>query len=53
MPLVVVTTSPRVPPGLLSHQAWQALRSGQVLTGSPAHPQLPYLAEAGRRGRPS
>ncbi|TMR97633.1 MazG family protein [Nonomuraea basaltis] len=47
MPLVVVTTSPRVAPGLLSHQAWQALRSGPVLTGSAAHPQLPYLAEAG------
>ncbi|MGI5273489.1 MazG family protein [Nonomuraea sp. CA-218870] len=47
MPLVVVTTSPRVPPGLLSHQAWQALRSGPVLTGSPDHPQLPYLADAG------
>jgi NTP pyrophosphatase (non-canonical NTP hydrolase) len=47
MPLVVVTTSPRIAPGLLSHHAWQALRSGQVLTGSPAHPQLPYLAEAG------
>ncbi|MEV4577216.1 MazG family protein [Nonomuraea jabiensis] len=47
MPLTVVTTSPRVPPGLLSHQAWQALRSGPVLTGSAAHPQLPYLAEAG------
>ncbi|QYC45042.1 Nucleoside triphosphate pyrophosphohydrolase [Nonomuraea coxensis DSM 45129] len=47
MPLVVVTTSPRVAPGLLSHQAWQALRSGPVLTGDAAHPQLPYLAEAG------
>ncbi|MET7328575.1 MazG family protein [Nonomuraea sp. NPDC005650] len=47
MPLTVVTTSPRVPPGLLSHQAWQVLRSGPVLTGSAAHPQLPYLAEAG------
>ncbi|MFI6712070.1 MazG family protein [Nonomuraea sp. NPDC050478] len=47
MPLVVVTTSPRVAPGLLSHQAWQAFRSGPVLTGSPDHPQLPYLAEAG------
>ncbi|MCK2213205.1 MazG family protein [Actinomadura sp. ATCC 31491] len=47
MPLVVVTTSPRVAPGLLSHQAWQALRSGPVLTGAAAHPQLPYLAEAG------
>ncbi|WP_043628738.1 MazG family protein [Nonomuraea candida] len=47
MPLIVVTTSPRVAPGLLSHQAWQALRSGPVLTGSGAHPHLPYLAEAG------
>ncbi|WP_433434641.1 MazG family protein [Nonomuraea sp. CA-141351] len=47
MPLIVVTTSPRVAPGLLSHQAWQALRSGPVLTGSAAHPQLPYLEEAG------
>ncbi|MEU4508079.1 MazG family protein [Nonomuraea wenchangensis] len=47
MPLVVVTTSPRVAPGLLSHQAWEALRSGPVLTANAAHPQLPYLAEAG------
>ncbi|MGW3344980.1 MazG family protein [Nonomuraea rubra] len=47
MPLIVVTTSPRVAPGLLSHQAWQALRSGPVLTASGSHPQLPYLAEAG------
>ncbi|MEU5869004.1 MazG family protein [Nonomuraea sp. NPDC047529] len=47
MPLIVVTTSPRVAPGLLSDQAWQALRSGPVLTGSDAHPQLPYLAAAG------
>ncbi|MEU6727397.1 MazG family protein [Nonomuraea wenchangensis] len=47
MPLVVVTTSPRVAPGLLSHQAWEALRSGPVLTGNAAHPHLPYLAEAG------
>ncbi|MGV9303726.1 MULTISPECIES: MazG family protein [unclassified Nonomuraea] len=47
MPLVVVTTSPRVAPGLLSRQAWQALASGRVLTASEDHPQLPYLAEAG------
>ncbi|MFI7704506.1 MazG family protein [Nonomuraea sp. NPDC049480] len=47
MPLILVTTSPRVAPGLLSHQAWQILRSGPVLTGAAAHPQLPYLAEAG------
>ncbi|MFE3448407.1 MazG family protein [Nonomuraea sp. NPDC059194] len=47
MPLVVVTTSPRVAPGVLSHQAWRALASGRVLTASEDHPQLPYLAEAG------
>jgi XTP/dITP diphosphohydrolase len=47
VPLILVTTSPRVAPGLLSHQAWQVLRSGPVLTGSAAHPQLPYLADAG------
>ncbi|GAA3153919.1 MazG family protein [Nonomuraea roseoviolacea] len=47
MPLILVTSSPRVAPGLLSHQAWQALRSGRVLAGSASHPQLPYLAEAG------
>ncbi|MFI6599028.1 MazG family protein [Nonomuraea sp. NPDC050536] len=47
MPLIVVTTSPRVAPGLLSHQAWQVLRSGRVLTGAEDHPHLPYLAEAG------
>uniref|UniRef100_UPI000DE24BFA nucleoside triphosphate pyrophosphohydrolase n=1 Tax=Nonomuraea lactucae TaxID=2249762 RepID=UPI000DE24BFA len=47
MPLIVVTTSPRVPPGLLSHRAWRALAAGPVLTGSEDHPQLPYLAEAG------
>jgi len=47
VPLIVVTTSPRVAPGLLSHQAWQALRSGPVLCGSAEHPQLPYLADAG------
>ncbi|GAA2652996.1 MULTISPECIES: MazG family protein [Nonomuraea] len=47
MPLVVVTTSPRVAPGVLSHQAWRTLSSGRVLTASADHPQLPYLAEAG------
>ncbi|MFI6325420.1 MazG family protein [Nonomuraea sp. NPDC050556] len=47
MPLIVVTTSPRVAPGLLSHQAWQALGAGPVFTDAEDHPQLPYLAEAG------
>ncbi|MFC4534260.1 MazG family protein [Sphaerisporangium dianthi] len=45
MPLLVVTSSPRVAPGLLSGRAWAALGSGRVLTGSGEHPLLPYLAQ--------
>jgi XTP/dITP diphosphohydrolase len=46
--LVVLATSPRVAPGLLTAQAWDTVRgAGLVLAGSPAHPQLPALAEAG------
>ncbi|MBG0814971.1 MazG family protein [Planomonospora sp. ID82291] len=47
MPLILVTTSPRVAPGLLSHRAWQVLAAGPVRTASPDHPHLPFLAEAG------
>ncbi|WP_031163302.1 MazG family protein [Streptosporangium roseum] len=47
MPLIVVTTSPRVAPGLLSRRAWQVLADGPVRTGSADHPHLPYLADAG------
>lgn len=47
MPLIVVTTSPRVAPGLLSHRAWQVLQEGPVRTASADHPHLPYLADAG------
>ncbi|MFD8559307.1 MazG family protein [Streptosporangium canum] len=47
MPLIVVTTSPRVAPGLLSRRAWQVLEDGPVRTGSADHPHLPYLADAG------
>jgi XTP/dITP diphosphohydrolase len=46
--LIVLVTSPRVAPGLLTLQAWDALRAAaRVLCGSPGHPQLPALAEAG------
>ncbi|MFC4587254.1 MazG family protein [Sphaerisporangium corydalis] len=47
MTLVVLTTSPRVAPGLLSGRAWSVLGSGRVLTGSADHPLLPYLADEG------
>ncbi|MEO3976262.1 nucleoside triphosphate pyrophosphohydrolase [Streptomyces sp. CAU 1734] len=46
--IVLLTASHRVAPGLLSWPAWQTLRTaGRVLCADPAHPQLPYLREAG------
>ena len=45
--LVAVTVSRRVPPGLLSWPAWQALRRGPVVTAEADSPQLPVLREAG------
>jgi XTP/dITP diphosphohydrolase len=46
--IVLLTTSHRVAPGLLSWPAWQALRDAdRVLCADGAHPQLPYLSEAG------
>jgi XTP/dITP diphosphohydrolase len=46
--LVLLLTSARVAPGLLSWQAWDALRgASRVLVGSAGHPQVPVLAEAG------
>ncbi|WP_320779468.1 nucleoside triphosphate pyrophosphohydrolase [Streptomyces sp. CRN 30] len=46
--LVLLTTSHRVAPGLLSWPAWQALRTAdRVLCADGAHPQLPYLRDAG------
>lgn len=47
--LVVVATTPRTPPGLLSWPAWEALRGGTVLVGDEEHPQLPYVRAAGLR----
>lgn len=46
--IVLLTTSHRVATGLLSWPAWQALRAAdRVLCADGAHPQLPYLREAG------
>ncbi|MFF6781624.1 nucleoside triphosphate pyrophosphohydrolase [Streptomyces sp. NPDC012510] len=46
--VVLLTTSHRVAPGLLSWPAWQALHGAdRVLCADGAHPQLPYLREAG------
>jgi XTP/dITP diphosphohydrolase len=46
--LVVLLTSARVAPGLLSWPAWEALRGAtRVYAGSASHPQVPALAEAG------
>ena len=45
--LIVLATSPRVAPGLLSWPAWEALRSAAVVLVPAGHPQLPALDEAG------
>jgi len=45
--LVLLVTSPRVAPGALSWQAWEALRSGAVFTREQDHPQRAALAAAG------
>ncbi|MFI0239689.1 nucleoside triphosphate pyrophosphohydrolase [Streptomyces sp. NPDC016845] len=46
--IVLLTTSHRVAPGLLSWPAWEVLRGADaVLCADAAHPQLPYLKEAG------
>ncbi|GAA3007623.1 nucleoside triphosphate pyrophosphohydrolase [Kitasatospora albolonga] len=46
--LILLTTTHRVAPGLLSWPAWEALRgAARVLAGDPAHPQLPAVRQAG------
>lgn len=50
--IVLLTSSHRVAPGLLSWPAWQTLHAAdRVLCADPDHPQLPYLREAGVGGR--
>lgn len=46
--VVLLTTTHRVAPGLLSWPAWEALRTAdRVLCADPSHPQLPYVRDAG------
>ena len=45
--LIVLATSPRVAPGLLSWPAWEALRSAADVLAPAGHPLLPALDEAG------
>ncbi|MFJ8044436.1 MazG family protein [Kitasatospora sp. NPDC096147] len=46
--LILLTTTHRIAPGLLSWPAWEALRgAARVLAGDPAHPQLPAVRAAG------
>jgi XTP/dITP diphosphohydrolase len=46
--VILLVTSPRVAPGLLSLRAWQALQgAARVLCGTPGHPQGPALTGAG------
>lgn len=46
--LILLATTHRVAPGQLTWQAWEALRTADVvLTATADHPQLPYLRAAG------
>ena len=45
--LIVLATSPRVAPGLLSWPAWETLRSAAAVLAPAGHPLLPALNEAG------
>ena len=45
--LIVLATSPRVAPGLLSCSAWEALRSASEVLAPRGHPVLSALDEAG------
>ncbi len=46
--LTVLLSSPRVAPGLLTWQAWSALRAAdRVLAGSAGHPLIPALTSVG------
>ena len=47
MRLVLLVTSPRVAPGVLTWAAWEALREGPVFTREQDHPQRAALAAAG------
>jgi XTP/dITP diphosphohydrolase len=44
--LIVLATSPRVAPGLLSWPAWEALRAADTVLAPSGHPQLPALDDA-------
>jgi XTP/dITP diphosphohydrolase len=45
--LVLLVTSPRVAPGVLTASAWDALRAGRVLVTGADHPQVEALHTAG------
>lgn len=50
--LVLLSTSPRVAPGLLSGHAWRELHAAHVVAAEDGHPLAPYLAEQGVVVRP-
>ena len=45
--LVLLSTSPRVAPGLLSGRAWTELRAANLVAAEGGHPLVPYLADEG------
>ena len=51
--LVLLVTSPRVAPGLLTAAAWDVLRAGRVLVANADHPQLEAMRAAGIQPEPA
>src|SRR6202012_6047095 len=50
--LILLVTSPRVAPGQLTLQAWDALRGAARVLAPPDHPQHAALVAAGGGGAP-
>lgn len=51
--LVLLSTSPRVAPGLLSFDAWSTLHAADAIVAGDQHPLLPYLGAAGINTEPT
>ena len=45
--VVLLVTTPRIAPGLLTREAWQSLEGAHAVWGRPDEPQVAALVEAG------
>jgi XTP/dITP diphosphohydrolase len=45
--VVLLVTTPRIAPGLLTREAWQSLERAAAVWGRPDEPQVAAIVEAG------